>query len=174
MKRILPSLRPSLLGLCAVVATGCTIEAPDFSGKSCESVSDCPRPYTCVAARPGAGRTCEVLNGPGTSDPNTGPVPTWCQDIQPILAANCVSVCHGTTTTGSGRADFRLDVYEADGGIAGAQLMAPRIHARTVVFRTMPPPAASPQPTEEQRDLIDRWASGGAPFCETAGTDGGS
>jgi hypothetical protein len=115
-----------------------------------------------------------VLNGPGTSDPNTGPVPTWCQDIQPIMAANCVSVCHGATTTGSGRTDFRLDVYEADGGIAGAWLMAPRIHARTVVFRTMPPPAASPQPTEEQRDLIDRWASGGAPFCETAGTDGGS
>jgi hypothetical protein len=174
MKHILPSLRQSLLGLCAVVATGCTIEAPDFTGKSCESMADCPRPYTCVAARPGAGRTCEVLNGPGTTDPNAGPVPTWCQDIQPILLANCVSSCHGADTSGSGRADFRLDVYEADGGTAGAKLMAPRIHARTVVFRTMPPPAHPQQPTEEQRALIDRWAAGGAPFCAAAVPDGGS
>jgi hypothetical protein len=173
MKRIHPSLLQRLLGLCAVVVTGCTIEAPDFSGKSCESLTDCPRPYTCVAARPGMGRTCEVLNGPGTNGPNTGPVPTWCQDIRPILEAHCVSACHGADTSVSGREDFRLDMYEADGGIAGAQLMAPRIHARTVVFRTMPP-ENSPQPTEEQRALIDRWAAGGAPFCETAVTDGGS
>lgn len=168
MKRILQSL----LGLCAVAAAGCTIEAPDFTGKSCESAADCPQPYTCVAARPGAGRTCEVLNGPGVTDPNAGPVPTWCQDIQPILAANCVSSCHGATTTGSERPDFRLDMYEADGGIAGAKLMAPRIHARTVTFRTMPPPGRGyPEPTEAERALIDRWAAGGAPFCagENAG-----
>lgn len=170
MKRTLPSL---LRGLCAVVATGCTIEAPDFSGKSCESLDDCPRPYTCVAARPGAGRTCEVLNGPGITDPNAGPVPTWCQDIRPILEANCVSTCHGAITTGSDRSYFRLDMYEADGGVAGAKLMAPRIHARTVVFRTMPPPG-NPEPTEAERALIDRWAAGGAPACAETVTDGGS
>ena len=173
MKRTHSSLLQGLLSLCAVVATGCTIEAPDFSGKSCESAYDCPRPYTCVAARPGAGRTCEVLDGPGTTDPNAGPVPTWCQDIQPILAANCLSSCHGPDTSRSNRPDFRLDMYEADGGVAGAKLMAPRIHARTVVFRTMPPPEY-PEPTEAERALIDRWATGGAPFCEAAGPDGGS
>ncbi|MFY0566661.1 hypothetical protein ACN28E_22870 [Archangium lansingense] len=156
------------------MTAGCFLEAPDFSGKSCESVADCPQPYTCVAARPGAGRTCEVLNAPGVSDPNTGPVPTWCQDIQPILAANCVSSCHGADSSGSnGRSDFRLDMYEMDGGVAGAKLMAPRIHARTVVFRTMPPPG-NPEPTEEQRVLIDRWAAGGAPFCaDDSAPDGG-
>jgi hypothetical protein len=163
----------SLLGLCAATA-GCTIEAPDFSGKSCESSADCPRPYTCVAARPGAGRTCEVLNGPGVSGAFDGPVPTWCQHIQPILLANCVSTCHGADTSGSGRPDFRLDVYEADGGIAGARLMAPRIHARAVSFRTMPPPGRGlPEPTEDERVLIDRWASGGAPFCDSGTPDAG-
>lgn len=173
MKRTLPSLLQSLLGLCAVVVTGCTIEVPDFSGKSCESLNDCPRPYTCVAARPGAGHTCEVLNGPGITDPNAGPVPTWCQDIRPILEAHCVSACHGATTTGSGRPDFRLDMYEADGEVAGAKLMAPRIHARTVTFRTMPPPG-HPEPTEAERALIDRWAAGGAPACAETVSDGGS
>ncbi|WNG36289.1 hypothetical protein F0U61_23410 [Archangium violaceum] len=162
----------SLLGLCAAAVAGCTIEAPDFSGKSCESIADCPKSYTCVAARPGAGRTCEVLNTPGVSDPNDGRVPTWCQDIQPILAANCVSSCHGADTTGSnGRSDFRLDLYEADGGVAGAKLMAPRIHARVVTYRDMPPPGRGlPEPTEEERLLIDRWAAGGAPLCNDGGT----
>ncbi|WP_233262093.1 hypothetical protein [Vitiosangium sp. GDMCC 1.1324] len=166
----------SLLGLCAAAAAGCTIEAPDFSGKSCQSPADCPSAYTCVAARSGAGRTCEVLNGPGVTEPNDGPVPTWCSDIQPILAANCVSSCHGATTKDSGRADFRLDMYEADGGVAGAKLMAPRIHARAVTFRTMPPPGRGlPEPTEDERSLINRWASGGAPFCGDGGTpDSGS
>lgn len=165
----------SLLGLCAAAAAGCTLESPDFTGKSCESPADCPPPYTCVAARPGAGRTCEVLNTPGTSgSTDGGPVPTWCQDIQPILAANCVSSCHGADTSGSGRTDFRLDMYEADGGIAGAWLMAPRIYARAVTFRTMPPPGRGlPEPTEAERSLIDRWASGGAPFCDSVASDGG-
>ncbi|QRK05773.1 hypothetical protein JQX13_37365 [Archangium violaceum] len=161
----------SLLGLCAAAVAGCTIEAPDFSGKSCASIADCPKSYTCVAARPGAGRTCEVLNAPGVTDPNDGPVPTWCQDIQPILAANCVSSCHGADTSGSGRADFRLDMYEADGGVAGAKLMAPRIHARVVTYRDMPPPSRGlPEPTEDERSLIDRWASGGSPSCDDGGT----
>ena len=166
-------MKPLHLILCAAAAAGCTIEAPDFTGKSCDTAADCPEPYTCVAARPGAGRTCEVLNGPGVSNPSTGPVPTWCKDIQPILAASCVSSCHGSDTSLSGRTDFRLDLYEADGGVAGAKLMAPRIHARAVTFRTMPPPG-NPEPTEAERALIDRWASGGAPFCEeSAPVDGG-
>ncbi len=172
-----PPMKPfslSILGLCAAALAGCVLEAPDFTGKSCETADDCPEPYTCVAARPSAGRTCEVLNGPGTSGPNTGPVPTWCKDIQPILAANCVSACHGAAPNTSGRTDFRLDRYDMEGGVAGAKLMAPRIHARTVVFRTMPPPEQGlPEPTEAERALIDRWASGGAPLCDSPSLDGG-
>lgn len=165
MKRILLSL------LSVGAAVGCSIGAPDFSGKSCETAADCPSPYTCVAARTGAGRTCEVLGGPGVSGSNGGPVATWCKDIQPILANNCVSSCHGAVTTGSGRADFRLDMYETDGGIAGAKDMAQRIDARAVTFRSMPPAGVTPQPTEQERTLIDSWASHGAPFCDSA--DGG-
>ena len=107
-------------------------------------------------------------------EPDEGPVPTWCKDIQPILAATCVSSCHGETTSGSNRPDFRLDTYERVGEVAGAKLMAPRIHARAVTFRTMPPPG-HPAPTEAERALIDRWAAGGAPFCNGDLTpDGGS
>ena len=43
-----------LLGLWAAAAAGCTIEAPDFAGKSCDSAADCPATFSCVAARPGA------------------------------------------------------------------------------------------------------------------------
>lgn len=139
--------------------------------------SECPASYRCVTVSADQ-RSCEVVYPPapldtdaGTSD--AGPVPTWCQDIRPILAASCVSSCHGESTTGSGRTDFRLDMYEADGGVAGAKLMVPRIHARTVTFRSMPPPG-NPEPSEAERALIDRWAAGGAPFCESGSPDGGS
>lgn len=163
------ALSLGLLGLWAA-AVGCTIEAPDFAGKSCESAADCPSSFSCVAARPGAGRTCEVLAGPGVSTP-TGPVPTWCKDIQPVLAASCVASCHGITTAGSGRTDFRLDLYDASGGVLGARQMAPNVRARAVAH-TMPP-AGNPAPSEAEIALIDRWATGGAPLCGDAG-DGGT
>ncbi len=166
----LPPVR--FLGLWAAAAlAGCTIEAPDFSGKSCTSSDDCPSSYTCVAARPSGGRTCEVLHLPGTGAGPGGPVPTWCKDIQPVLAASCVAACHGAVTTGSGRADFRLDVYETVGGVSGAKDMAARVHDRAAVSRSMPPPG-NPMPTEDELALITRWAQGGAPRCDP--TDGGS
>ena len=73
MKKLLVSL-----GLCAAVGGACAIDGVDFAGKTCEAAQDCPDPYVCVAARAGAGRTCEVLGGPTLSDaggPDGGPVP---------------------------------------------------------------------------------------------------
>ncbi|MBZ4416368.1 hypothetical protein [Myxococcus sp. RHSTA-1-4] len=170
MKRLLAS---ASLSVCAALA--CTIEVADFTGKKCESASDCPEPYVCVAARPGEGRTCEVLGLPGTRDVNAGPVPTWCADIEPILAASCVSSCHGADTSGSGNSTFRLDYYAPDaGGVPGARAKAERIRQRASVFQDMPPPEGSvPIPTAEQRALIARWAEGGAPLCVDGGVDAG-
>ncbi|MET0402640.1 MAG: hypothetical protein ABW123_09565 [Cystobacter sp.] len=149
----------------AAVGPGCTIEAPDFSGKSCMTTADCPVPHTCVAARPGAGRTCEILRGPDSAEPPAdGPVPTWCADVQPVMAASCVSACHGSPETGNVRPGFRLDVYETAGGVLGARDMAARIRERAVVQRTMPPPGGV-EPTEAQRALLERWATGGTPLC---------
>lgn len=173
MKRLLASVS---LSLCAALA--CTIDVADFTGKKCDVVGDCPDTHVCVAARPGEGRTCEVLGLPGISDggeEDAGPVPTWCADIQPIMAASCVSSCHGVDTRDSNQTSFRLDYYAPDaGGLPGAQAKAERIRQRASVTQDMPPsPSTVPLPTAEQRALIARWAAGGAPLCFDGGVDAG-
>ncbi len=167
---------------CAVITVvGCVVPVSDFAGKRCEAAEDCPDPYVCVAVRPGAGRTCEALRSPEVADGggiDPGPVPTWCADIQPILAANCISSCHGVDSSTSQRTDFRLDYYAPDAGEpAGAKAMASRIKVRAVDFQDMPP-LGNPMPTSSERALIGQWVEGGAPFCTDAGspdagTDGG-
>lgn len=168
MKRAVASVSISV----AVTLVACAVSVSDFAGKSCEVAEDCPDGYTCVAARPGAGRTCEVLRLPEWEDagtPPVGPVPTYCQDVRPLLDAYCTASCHGAVTTGSGKTEFRLDYYEGEAGQpVGAKEMAPRIKARALDTRTMPPPN-NPAPTEEERKILGSWAAGGAPFC----TDGG-
>jgi hypothetical protein len=174
MKRAVTSLYVSA----AMVIAGCSISVNDFAGKTCAAAEDCPEPYVCVAVRTGAGRTCESLGLPEV-DGGTGPqlpdgggaVPTWCE-VQPVFLANCVSGCHGDSTDGSGRRDFRLDFYEANlEGIKGAKEMAERIKLRTYELRTMPP-EGNPAPTDAERELVARWAAGGAPGCE--GSPGGA
>ncbi|SEU20236.1 hypothetical protein SAMN05443639_109308 [Stigmatella erecta] len=167
-----------------MVLAGCSISVTDFAGKTCAAAEDCPDPYVCVAARAGAGRTCESLGLPDVADGGTeplpdggdGPVPTWCNDVRPILLANCISGCHGEMTGGSGRPDFRLDAYELDGGTPkGAKAMAERIKVRTYDDRNMPPQGL-PAPTDAERELVARWAAAGAPECGPpldGGTDGG-
>jgi hypothetical protein len=164
--------------IAGLVLVGCVVPVSDFAGKTCETAADCPDSYVCVAARPGAGRTCEVLGLPELADaggPAPGPVPTWCADVQPLLATYCISSCHGTVHTGSGRTDFQLDIYEGNGSVMGAKDMAPRIEKRAYEFRDMPP-VGNPAPTSEEREVIGRWAQGGAPFCNPDGgvpSDGG-
>jgi hypothetical protein len=173
-------MKRALTRICiaALVVVGCVVSVGDFAGKSCETAEDCPDPYVCVAARPGAGRTCEALGLPGFADggggPEPGPVPTWCADVQPLVTAYCISSCHGTEKRGSGKLDFQLDMYESANGLKGAREMAPRVEERAFRFKDMPP-AGNPAPTAEEREVIGRWAQGGAPFCNDGGvsTDGG-
>jgi hypothetical protein len=166
----------SVCGAAVVAIVGCAVSVGDFAGKRCEVAEDCPDSYVCIAARPG-GRTCEVLSLPEVADgggPAPGPVPTWCVEVQPVLANYCLASCHGTVHTGSGRNDFQLDIYESSGGIKGAREMAPRIDKRAAEFKDMPP-VGSPMPTAEERELLGLWARNGAPFCNDGGTttDGG-
>jgi len=171
--------------VCVGLAVACTIDVTDFTGKTCEWPGDCPDTHVCVAVRPGAGRTCEVLGLPGAPDAgggDAGPVPTYCRDVQPILAASCVSTCHGADTSGSQVATFRLDYYAppdggVDGGsgagtVPGAFAKAERIRQRASVFQDMPPTGgAVPAPSAEERALLARWALGGAPFCDDGSVD---
>jgi hypothetical protein len=163
----------SLVLVSALAASGCLISENAGPGHSCSDDSECPASYRCVTVSEGQ-RSCEVMYPPrpldtdaGTSD--AGPVPTWCQDIKPILAATCVSSCHGATTSGSGRTDFRLDTYDQSGGVLGARDMAARIKARAVEQQTMPP-SGNPAPSAAERDLLSRWVAGGTPLCADGGT----
>jgi hypothetical protein len=167
MKRAVASLCISV----AVTLVACAVSVSDFAGKSCEVAEDCPDGYTCVAARPGAGRTCEVLGLPDITDAGgtpTGPVPTYCKEVQPLLNTYCTSNCHGADHTRSGQTGFQLDIYESTSTVKGAKEMAPRIQVRAARFKDMPP-VGNPVPTDEEREVLGNWAAGGAPFC----TDGG-
>ncbi len=130
---------------------------------------------TADAGRPGAsgdgGSDAGSQSGPDAGRPDAGALltPTWCRDIQPVMAANCVSSCHGQTTTGSGRTDFRLDVYSSATSPVGAREKAARIKARAVDARTMPPTNRTPLSAAD-RDLLDRWIDAGTPQCTDAGT----
>jgi hypothetical protein len=166
-------LLKSLVLVSALAASGCLISENAGPGHSCSDDSECPESYRCVTISEGQ-RSCEVTYPPRPLDadggtPDAGPVPTWCQDIQPLLAASCVSSCHGATTSGSKRTDFRLDTYAQAGGVLGARDMAARIKARAVDQQTMPP-SGNPAPSAAERDLLSRWVAGGTPLCADGGT----
>jgi hypothetical protein len=167
-------LTPGLL-VCVVAASGCFISEDPEPARTCAQDADCPSTHRCVTVTEGE-RTCEVLYPPAPLDfdaggvPDAGPLrtPTWCNDIQPVMAAHCVSACHGATTSGSGHPEFRLDVYSS-ASPKGALEMAARIKARAVDQANMPP-GAPPTSLATERDLIKRWVAAGSPFCDDAGT----
>ncbi|AGC45965.1 hypothetical protein MYSTI_04673 [Myxococcus stipitatus DSM 14675] len=153
-----------------LVAVACSINMDEVAGQACSEDSECPSLYACTATGVSGQRTCEViyppryteLDGGGT---DAGPVPTYCDDVQPILAATCVGACHGADTSGSGLSTFRLDYYEPTGnGVPGARAKALRIRVRASDSKDMPP-AGNPAPTAEQRAVLARWVAGGAPLC---------
>lgn len=163
-------LKRGLFVFAAMLASaGCIISQDELAGRACAFDVDCPEAYACVG--PEGQRTCEVLYPPRTasSDGGTadgGVVPTYCREVQPILAAHCVSSCHGEVTTGSNHPEFRLDYYEPDAGQPkGARDMAARIKARAFELRTMPP-LGNPAPSDGARAVLGRWAAAGAPFCD--------
>ncbi|WNG57099.1 hypothetical protein F0U59_21765 [Archangium gephyra] len=158
---------------CALVASGCFFSENPGPGRPCSDDSECPASYRCVTVS-AEQRSCEVMYPPAPLETDAGsvdagPVPTWCQDIRPIMAASCVASCHGADTSGSRRSDFRLDQYAAIGGVNGARDMAARIKARAVDTQQMPP-ENNPAPSEAERDLLRRWIAGGTPLCTDGGT----
>ncbi|HEX8698044.1 MAG TPA: hypothetical protein VF815_04360 [Myxococcaceae bacterium] len=169
-----PRQTGSILALVAVLAAGgCIISQDEAAGRACTFDAECPEAYAC--AGPEGLRFCELIYPPrpaSTADagtPDAGVVPTYCADVQPILAATCVSSCHGADTSGSGQTDFRLDYYEPGAGqVKGAKQMAARIKVRAFDQRTMPP-LDSPMPSDAQRAVLARWVTAGAPFCADGG-----
>lgn len=146
----------------------CEVLYPPVSqGGGEDAGSDAGRPGTAGDAGSDAGSQ----SGPDAGRPDAGVrlTPTWCRDIQPVMTASCVSSCHGQTTTGSGRTDFRLDVYSSTTAPQGAREKAARIKARAVDARTMPPTSRPPL-SDADRDLLDRWIAAGTPQCDDAGT----
>lgn len=176
--------------LCCLAASGCFIAESTGPAHPCADDSECPSAYRCVSVS-ASERSCEVIYPPlspleadagsdggvvSTSDagtkPDAGPVvvPTYCKEIKTVLDSSCVSTCHGTTTSGSGRTDFRLDIYAAAGSVKGAQDMASRIQVRAVDQQTMPPKrAGAPVISASERDLLARWVAAGTPLCDGDG-----
>ncbi|MCB9765478.1 MAG: hypothetical protein H6739_37230 [Alphaproteobacteria bacterium] len=99
------------------------------------------------------------------STADTGPVPTYYADVEPILTESCVN-CH----VSGGIGPMPLTSYEEVGPVADWV-------ASAVVERRMPPAQVAdgcneyvtdPALTEEERDIIARWADGGAPEGDPA------
>ena len=158
--------------LALALAGGCGLGTAEFAGKGCDNANDCPPPYVCALARPGQGRTCELLPLPLRSDAGStpiGPSPDYCHDAKPILDRSCVRNCHGADTSGSLQTTFRLDQYDDLGAVAGAKSKADRIKVR-ISEGSMPPPTdAGYEPTDAERALISKWVTRGAQECLDGG-----
>ena len=90
------------------------------------------------------------------------------RDVRPILAENCFA-CHGPDSAAR-KADLRLDrrdeaikagaIIPAD--TDGSELLA-RINAKDPK-ELMPPPATTKKLTQEQKVVLQRWITDGAPY----------
>jgi hypothetical protein len=148
------------IGTIFAFSAGCSggDDAPGPDAANCQSDADCSAPFVCASDSSGGNKTCrspEPIGG--------GRTVTYCADVKPILDANCTT-CHGESTVGSGRTDFRLDRYATEGMQKGAKEMAPRIKARAADQKTMPPPG-SPSLSNEDRAVLGAWATQGAAEC---------
>lgn len=93
---------------------------------------------------------------------------TWA-DIKPILVKNCLP-CHGQPAKTVALEPFRLDKYDAadpdypgDPDL-GVYEKKDRVYYRMVSARTMPPAAASQQPTATEIAQVGEWILAGAPY----------
>ncbi len=94
------------------------------------------------------------------------------RDIRPILAENCFH-CHGTDSD-SRQADLRLDVWQKEGTVHGAEdVIVPGNPSEGELFSRitsadddlkMPPPDSGKKLSPEQIDLLRNWISSGAPY----------
>jgi hypothetical protein len=172
----------AVLAATAAVASGCVLGVQSFAGKTCDVAADCPNGFSCVLARPGQGRTCEMLRGPDFADGGGVFAPAYyCGEVEPILKRTCLKNCHGADHSGAPGTindKFRLDMYISANGIKGALEMSDRVKARASDKSPspMPPEIESVQPTPEERSIIARWFYNGAPFSSDGGgaCDGGA
>jgi hypothetical protein len=84
--------------------------------------------------------------------------PTWIDDVQPEIQANCIR-CHSRPARGGAPEGFRLDVYRStqlkDGTvIRGAEVMAEFIEQRAGIEGSMPPDFAR---GDRMRDTFKNW-----------------
>src|SRR5262249_29554912 len=97
-----------------------------------------------------------ILAGCGAEVP---PQPTWFDDVQPILTANCVR-CHGADPRNDAPSTFRLDVY-ADTLVSGRRIRGARFMALFAMLRAthdqMPP--VGPKLSERQKEILRRFAA---------------
>lgn len=92
---------------------------------------------------------------------STPPSPSWCADVQPIIAAKC-ALCHGATPAFGARVSLVrfADTQAVDQlGVPRHEQMATRI---TAPQSRMPPPNQPALTTDEVATIV-RWSMGGAP-----------
>lgn len=164
-------MRGAIFSSLSLLLLSCTLGAGNFAGKTCNNNNDCPEPYVCAQVRV-VGRTCELVNGVDVPEVTGGG--NYCGEVKKVLDRTCVSNCHGTDTSGSGL-PLRFDVYTL-GGDPPAAFEAHKQIAARVGAGTMPPRSAPEQLKPDERQLLIRWAAGGAPFCDggMAETDAGT
>lgn len=92
--------------------------------------------------------------------------PTWDEHVLPIMDRYC-NECHSVPAEQDAPGLFRLDECE-NTDILGAQAQAARSALRTFTIKDMPPATYAPQPSETEREVLQRWADTGAP-CEGEG-----
>jgi hypothetical protein len=157
------------LGSAAIVTVAaCVLATPDYSGRSCDDSSDCPEPYACVfGARPGSGRTCEVLYPPpyqdGGVEPLDGGPVYYCSEVKPLLDAYC-TYCHGEESQLS--PGMRLDIFDGGFDVKGAGQIAGRIKLRAYDREDMPVRYATVFPTKDERRILALWAVTGGQECD--------
>ena len=157
-------IRPLLPALTLLaVAVACSLDGPDFQGKSCVTSADCPSLYSCVLDGSGA-KVCNLGVYSGQVGVDGGV--DYCSGAEAVLNASCTLGCHGPSTAGSGQDSFRLDYYEPPAGTSavGAYAKRDRIQARINDANAPMPPAPS-ELSDDDKALLNQWIAGGAPFC---------
>jgi hypothetical protein len=96
--------------------------------------------------------------------PDVPAMPTWTEDVMPIIRANCVR-CHGEDTSGGAPTTFHLDrwifgqedgSYEIPGAFTMRDSIAERISKEGGELPPMPP--NGPPLSDRQKDILVAWA----------------
>jgi hypothetical protein len=88
--------------------------------------------------------------------------PTYEKDVRPLLADHCF-VCHGSKANRNAPAYLRLDVYDDQNKVLGANTLGERILAR-VADNTMPPAARDGDGVGPNgKKMLELWVANGKP-----------